>query len=225
MIHGPNNVGKSNVLQAMDLYFRAEAFLSENAPAGEHIFSADDFAEKWGYSVAEIFDFLNPMPIDIRCICNSADQSDPQSRLAISVRPTRGGEQQIAVEMTHDGKFCLDNRFALIGTNRRLMLEDRTPPGLHIVPQQLRDALFDAKESRDARMVRRWELFVEAMRQFEDILGQGVFHTAFDRPNNKADLVFDRGNVREPLDLLGSGVQQIVALLGQLILSPTRFHR
>jgi hypothetical protein len=115
----------------------------------------------------------------------------------------------------------IGSRFVLLGVNRRLRVEDTTPPGLHIVPQQLRDALFDAKESREVAVVRRWELFVEAMRQFESILGRsGRFETAFDRPNNQADLVFDSGDMREPVDLLGSGVQQIVALLGQLLLTP-----
>jgi hypothetical protein len=94
-------------------------------------------------------------------------------------------------------------------------------PSLRIVPQELRDALFDAKESREIAMTRRWELFVEAMKQFEPILGPGRFDTAFDRKSNQADLVFDSGDMRVPVDLLGSGVQQIVALLGQLLMTPT----
>jgi len=105
-----------------------------------------------------------------------------------------------------------------LGVNRRPM--SITSPTLHIVPQRLRDALFDAKESREGTTVRRWELFVEAMQQFESILGPGWFATAFDRQSNQADLVLDSGNVRVPVDLLGSGVQQIVALLGQLLMTP-----
>ena len=114
----------------------------------------------------------------------------------------------------------VSSRFVLLGVYRHLLGDVSVSPGLYIVPQELRDALFDAKESREAAVTRRWELFVEAMKQFESIMGPGWFGTSFDRPNNCADLVLDRGDVRMPVDLMGSGVQQIVALLGQLLLTP-----
>jgi hypothetical protein len=54
-------------------------------------------------------------------------------------------------------------------------------------------------------------------------VGPGQFETAFDRQTGRADLVFDNGEVAYPIDWLGSGVQQMVALLGALALTRARY--
>lgn len=259
VIHGENNLGKSNLLQAMDLFFR---LLDLSSMGGERsLFS--DFASI-GHPVNEIFNLTRPGPIEMTGVLWIAKDRLERAGLETSMP---GGTRQIEIsvrlkQIEHrvehriaefafgsgqerrtafdsgllqrdakdikrflSGLYLLQtgkrsSHFVLLGVNRRLMVEDTTPPGLHIVPQRLRDALFDAKESREATMVRRWELFLEAMKQFAPILGPGRFDTAFDRGTNQADLVLDSGEARVPVDLLGSGVQQIVALLGQLLMTP-----
>ncbi len=263
VIHGPNNVGKSNLLQAMDLYFRLLDLVSlspdlkdRRDPVGAKMIGTLDSFEQLGHPVSEIFNFIKPAPLELMGTFSFTAEEQEQfgfgqilsaiQKIGIraSIQTLPGSlEDGLEVQIVHltSGmtspvlkktlKFLgklrqpqaqkTGNRFVLLGVNRRSRAEDITPPSLHIVPQLLRDALFDAKESREAAVVRRWELFVEAMKQFESTLGHsGRFETAFDRPNNQADLVFDSGDMREPVDLLGSGVQQIVALLGQLLLTP-----
>jgi len=249
VIHGENNVGKSNLLQAMDLFFRLlEIVWDKEFPRNPKLIPASNF-ERLGHPVNEIFNLVEPTPLQVTGTFSfSEDKFGPwlpnqvQSSEELGIRASLQGDD-VQVQIVHLSPGLSDqevllfvlnflprvqlwqarktyNRFVLLGVNRRLMVEDTTPPGLHIVPQQLRDALFDAKESREATMVRRWELFVEAMKQFEPILGPGRFDTAFDRQSNQADLVFDSGDMRIAVNLLGSGVQQSVALLGQLLMTP-----
>jgi bifunctional DNA-binding transcriptional regulator/antitoxin component of YhaV-PrlF toxin-antitoxin module len=253
VIHGKNNVGKSNLLQAMDLYFRLLGTLRDFPRADAEIadvvnwdFPAVSDLEEWGHPSDEIFNFTEPKPIEMTgAFALTARQreqfglerSKSSVELGIQLLVKNGGlgvgtkmggvpEPVLRSLLDHLSTVRLlqakriSNRFALIGVNRHVLGDTSVAPSLHVVPQEVRDKLFDAKESREATMVRRWELFVEAMRQFEPILGSGRFDTAFDRRSNQADLVFDKGNVRVPVGLLGSGVQQIAALLGQLLLTP-----
>jgi len=255
VIHGENNVGKSNLLQAMDLFFRLLKLTSPSVqtgpmkiieyPAGVIKEKLTDL-DKLGHPTEEIFNFIEPAPMEMTGTFSfTAEQRKRlglelpslKIRLRVSLQahtveiqtvhldsslPTPALHQVLPflsqVQLLQTQKTS--SRFVLLSINRRITVEDATPPSLHIVPQKLRDALFDAKESRETVLVHRWELFVETMKQFEPILGPGQFATAFDRQSNQADLVLDRGDVRLPVDLLGSGVQQIVALLGQLLMTP-----
>jgi bifunctional DNA-binding transcriptional regulator/antitoxin component of YhaV-PrlF toxin-antitoxin module len=254
VIHGKNNVGKSNLLQAMDLYFRLLGALRDfpGTDAGLADVVSWDYPrvselEDWGHPVGEIFNFTEPTPIEMTGAFAltkeqreqfDLERSQASVELGIQVLLQNNSGLGVGTEMKGIPESKLralldyfstvrllqakrvSSRFALIGVNRHVLGDESVAPSLHIVPQEVRDKLFDAKESREATMVRRWELFVEAMQQFEPILGVGRFDTAFDRQSNHADLVFDSGDVRVPVDLLGSGVQQITALLGQLLLTP-----
>jgi hypothetical protein len=258
VIHGENNIGKSNLLQAMDLFFR----MLDKSTFREESDTFEAF-ERIGHPVDEIVNLSRPVPIELTGVFwidkerleragieTSAPTGVRQVTVSIRLRQVEhkvkhqiniifqdGNKrteaasssllQRDAAEILRflSGIYLIQSGkrsslYVLLGVNRRLMVEDTTPPSLHIVPQQFRDALFDAKESREAPMVRRWDLFVEAMEQFQPILGPGRFDTSFDRQSGHADLVFDNGETRVPLDLLGSGVQQIVALLGQLLVTP-----
>jgi hypothetical protein len=250
VIHGENNVGKSNLLQAMDLYFRLlELRLKDQnsfliGDSGRTISTEHVNFNKLGHPAKEIFNLLEPTPMELKGTFSfTAKQQEYFGRslplVSIGLRVSRQ-ENNIRIQTVRldpglpppDLEQVLaflsqkhlwqaqkpSERYMLLGVYRGSITT--ALPTLHIVPQWLRDALFDAKESREGTKVRRWELFVEAMKQFEPILGPGRFATAFDRQSNRADLVFDNGDVRVPVDLLGSGVQQIVALLGQLLMMP-----
>lgn len=249
VIHGPNNVGKSNLLQAMDLYFRILNLLSGQESPSAKVTRRRDRFDKLGYRVDEVFNFVEPIPLELTgSFSLSSNQKEKLGLKKLSSTTFDIGlnislqTDEVTIQIVHLTSGTTSemlkrvltfltrvylpqtsesrSRFVLLGVNRHLAIEDATSPSSHIVPQQLRNALFDAKESREATMVRRWELFIEAMKQFENILGLGRFETAFDRQHSQADLVFDKGNVRIPVDLLGSGIQQVVVLLGQLLLTP-----
>jgi hypothetical protein len=251
VIHGSNNVGKSNLLQAIDLFFRLLSQMPRNPRITSNTINlAPTELETWGYLMENIFNLVELAPIELvgefEFTAKERGQfglKPSQAEIQIGIQLYLKATNSIEIRFTHltkdittevinriffgfgIGSELLKTRifsgqFALLGINRRVISENNISSGLHVVPQQLRDALFDAKESREVEMVRRWSLFVEAMQEFENILGPGRFDTAFDRQNNQADLVFDAETMRVPVDLLGSGVQQVVALLGQLLLTP-----
>jgi ABC-type cobalamin/Fe3+-siderophores transport system ATPase subunit len=266
VIHGENNVGKSNLLEAMWLFFR----LVNKISLGSGLeLPSKRFQEITHVSATDVFNLIEPLPIELTGhFVISIDRlrragigpphlsTDPVTIRLMLTRMPSGVRLQIkefsfgGIDAVYEdepvklGNETFDprwfasqvasvlaqaytpqveqkaNRFILIGSHRHTYAETLSPSSLQIVPQSLRDALFDAKESLEVTMIRRWELFVEAMQQFEPILGPGRFETAFYRQSSQADLVFDSGDMRVPVYLLGSGVQQIVALLGQLLMTP-----
>src|SRR5436190_1702193 len=120
VLHGANNSGKTNVLHAMDAYFRL-------LRTGSNI---------------------------------SKDQ-------VVTLEAGSGGPP-----------------FALLD------LAAAAPEAGGLVPQTLRDALFDARQSLKREERRRWSLFVQLARELEPELGSGAFDTAFDRATGRASLVY-----------------------------------
>lgn len=238
VIHGPNNVGKSNLLQAMDLFFKILGNLFKlnlyHATINPRKVGSNQFTY-WGFNPTEIFNLVKPLPIKLDGIFSFTDteltdydinKNLGNVKITFTISPFSQDNVKLTAayditnsqmkEFVTSSYFGENKGFGLLGLNRHYTTTDNS----QIVPQQLRDELFDAKEAWGTDLVKRWELFVETMKAFEDIFGPSEFSTAFDRPNNKADLVLDKDYVRIPVDLLGSGIQQLVALLGQLILTP-----
>ncbi len=79
--------------------------------------------------------------------------------------------------------------------------------------------MFDARESTDLLRTRRWRAFVEEMKTFSDVTGSGEFVVSYDRSAGNARLLFETSAFRVPLRLLGTGVQQLAALLGHLLMT------
>lgn len=96
-------------------------------------------------------------------------------------------------------------------------------PGDGLVPTAILDALFDARQSLDREQRARWNLFARMSREMEVELGPGQFETAFDRKSGRASLVYDTASATYPLEWLGSGAQQMVALLACLALTRAKF--
>ncbi|MBU0495082.1 MAG: AAA family ATPase [Chloroflexi bacterium] len=254
VIHGENNVGKSNLLEALDLFFKLLGH-EKTLPKDSQRIPSGDFQNDVGYSVTDIFNFLEPLPIELmghffvspaRLRESGIELSLEAEQVSVGItlkhtrdaveyrisrfRPTKGGKDWRGLNFANELlKFLarvsmpqtrrVSDRFVLVKLHRRTRLVDTARPTLQVVPQGLREVLFDIRQSKAAAEARRWDLFVQAMSRFAPILGPGQFDTAFDRESGHADLVFDSGDVRVPVDLLGSGVQQIVALLGQLLMT------
>lgn len=91
--------------------------------------------------------------------------------------------------------------------------ELRSPRAL--IPPDLTLALFDAQQAQSPR----WESFVGALSQFSEIL-PGQPDLRFRRRENRAEIIFTQPNRKPvPSHLLGSGVQQIINLLGRLVMT------
>lgn len=241
VIHGPNNVGKSNLLQAIDLFFRLmdQILYTDITVYSDELSIPCSLPNNLGYTERQAFNLSNPKGISLEADfyaemgrgTRAFDLHVIFQDQRLSVGPDMLGIDWLEIKddwlnllnkvlPKWDARQNIKSPYVILEVNRRLMVEDDTPPNGQIVPQQLRDALFDAKESLDTFWSNRWDLFVTSMQSFADILGPGQFVTAFDRVKGQANLAFDQGDVRIPVDLLGSGIQQIVALLGQLLLTP-----
>lgn len=272
VIHGENNVGKSNLLEAIALFFGLLGY-GQKIPVRPQKIDSVNFRNDVGFSVTDIFNFAEPLPIEMRGHFSVSPRFFRGAGIAFPSTPPGSPEpapdpyQQVwRIEIGLNLRYRLDSaeywvgqfrimggtdvafreytvkdkeqlakslakasvpqtgrasdRFILLKLHRRISGVDLSTPTLQVVPQGLRDVLFDIRNSKAAAEARRWDLFVQAMSRFAPILGPGEFDTAFDRESGKADLVFDSGDMRVPVDLLGSGVQQIVALLGQLLMTP-----
>jgi hypothetical protein len=115
--------------------------------------------------------------------------------------------------------------FTLLQVDRTLFGDagaQRSPRDRGLVPKSLALQLYDARESIEPSLVGRWQLFQELTATLSDIAGEGQFRPVYDRRTQEAELVLERGARRIPVHLLGSGVQQLVALVGQILMTQGR---
>lgn len=113
-------------------------------------------------------------------------------------------------------------RFEMVNVLRQT-LGDAPVSGRHLVPAELLLALYDARESVDKKVYQRWELFKDTLATLSDILGPGEIVPLYDRASGKANLALQRPEGRLPVHLLGSGAQQLIALIGRLALTDADF--
>lgn len=275
VIHGENNVGKSNLLQAIDVFFA----LLEAFPRSPTAMSYTTRFEpiRWDQEAlfhrvvdhppAMLFNLESPHPItmagtllldpDALATAKVYGGEVQAATLEIELQIERdfsvryevltlrlldqGGNWSVSEELTHHRwaillesvlvPFSLEKdiqpRYVLIGTDRRTRSDRHSSEGEPaapvnsrsegLIPDSLLLALYDAKESIEPLRYRRWELFVEVMREFEDIVGKGQLVATYDRRMNKANLALQTDKARIPVDVQGSGVQQLVALLARLL--------
>lgn len=269
ILHGDNNVGKSNLLEAMHLFFRllSKAGSGEKLPFKPVDVSAADFLDRTGHEPAFIFNVDARAPIELSgrlsvqpdelkaaqieplCDTGSVDitlrleWSNGAVRYAVrqftfadGLDATGAGTpkdqlrfvQRFAVflarnHLIHDG----DDRpsFALIEETRRVKSPsgpDTVDEGGGLIPQALMRRLYKAKDSLDADRVGTWELFAELSAACFPQLGEGQFVARFDIERARATLNWETGRRRLPVQLLGSGIQQALALIGQLLTTDAR---
>ncbi|WP_069470411.1 AAA family ATPase [Candidatus Marithrix sp. Canyon 246] len=260
VIHGENNVGKSNLLEAMQLFF--QLLLVQDGLAKKMRFSE---LEEQGFYPSNIFNLEKPVPIEI----NVTFTLQPEELELADIQPLLPSSKvQIAIQLKHLNSDNLDykitkyqfangtdvshhevsaeqktyaarlalflaqhfilktketsNRFALIRLDRRIS-PDEIEAERSVVPQALSLQLYDAKESPEPSHYKRWELFVKIMKKFNDVLNLGEFVVLFNRHTGRANLAFQSPSTRIPIDLLGSGIQQIIALIARLLMSNANF--
>ncbi|MDM8566235.1 AAA family ATPase [Candidatus Halobeggiatoa sp. HSG11] len=217
VIHGENNVGKSNVLEAMQLFFSMY-----NMP---NSYSVKDRLDKIFFNKKEIFTFGLNNPIDISVTLDCGITTD----VAIYTSISNDGNFIIKNSKSSSSPTCFEDfikkHFELIGVDRQIN-DKETESKRCIVPQSLLLQLYDIKDSPDPEIFEKWELFISTLQKFNDILGEGEFISVFDRESNRANLVFQpetKPRRRIPIEILGSGIQQVVALITRLLVSDADF--
>jgi len=266
VIHGENNVGKSNVLEAMQLFFQLLLLQKthQSVPITWRQQLSFSEIEEQGFYPSELFNLEMPMPIELNVTFTIQPEelkqaniqpplptSEVQLALQLSsihtdfeyrilkyqfadgtdvTHPEITAEQKtFAVQFAHflAQSFLLktketSNRFALIRLDRRI-LQTEIEAVRSVIPQVLCLQLYDAKESPEPSHYKRWALFVSIMKKFNDVLGEGEFVVLFNRHTGRANLAFQTPLTRIPINLLGSGIQQIVALIARLLMSNASF--
>lgn len=248
VLHGPNNVGKSNLLEAMALYFHLLGLEQDGwLPLSIDRRINDQEFERLGFIRSEMFNLKHPDPIEMR----AEILTDPQELAQAGIKPlipcdrvrvevvlqwagtfvayrvTRfvfaDGTDATAAQASPEKKTFVLKLAKFLTQNFLIRAEaaDRFAriPVNRLLDPHLALALYDAKESAEIEEVRRWERFVEVMGLFKDILGDGSFVATYDRKAAQANLVYQTADERIPLRLLGSGVQQIVSLIGHMLMT------
>lgn len=237
VLHGANNVGKSNLLQAIELFFRCVVLGISGAEFSLNPQNLPGFPEPRFF-----FHLERPAPIALSAII---DAQPDEIRVDGIRKPITEVMIDIAIVLKPDGlikceiKRALPGmrslgdvrwgdflsqlawksgvsttapRFALVGVRRDL---EQDPVLYGGASAPLAQEMYSCRDSLDRGKRNRWRSFVRAMEELKEITGEGVFEVI--RPEAKASLVFDTEGMRIPLTLLGSGVQQIASLLGNAL--------
>ncbi len=273
VIHGPNNVGKSNLLEALQLPFLLLGLEDEKKEPLPFQFpwllpSAEKL-QGFGLEPSEWFTLGAPSQIDIRLVLtftdeelrrqgikkvydcqrveielridgypsavtwqilryrfnDGADAAAPDAHAAAPDAHAASVEERTA-EVKRLQQFARDlarsviwTRFVLLNLHRELAGDQRPHHRRGVISDALALALFDARESPDPREYQRWAAFVDVCRQFDDVLGGAEPVIAFDRVAGRATLYLQSSAGRLPAHLLGTGVQQLLAITARMLVT------
>lgn len=245
IIHGDNNVGKSNLLEAMELFFACLAgieSIQEKNYRFSHLMGGVDL------DPLTFFNQTTPRPIHFRASVSFSPEdvvhlerqdlpTTVQVQLTLSKQagpaPTGGinvafpgQSSEVAALLPHLISLNRDltRRFQHVGVHREIRSgfynqnnQASAPTGRQLIPPALSLALYDLYNAEDPQHVARWELFVSALQDFKELFDNGTPVPIFRRAENRAFVTIQTsGGGRIAVDLLGSGLQQIIGLLGRL---------
>lgn len=235
VLHGDNNVGKSNLLEAIGLAIVAPSLASPNGRAA--------FAAR-GYDPTEIFTLGAPRPIvlevelalsadEAREVLGGASLLDFTGGVAyrVEIAPTLASVQvqSTSTTLSEQGLKLLTQwlgsadprRYDLLKDTRVLHALSRqtTSVSAERLPQDLLLRLYDSKNSIDN--LGPWRAFAESLSMLSDTLGEGELVPLYDRSDRVAHLAWESRDAsqRIPVKLLGTGIQQIIGLVGHLVLT------
>lgn len=248
VLYGPNNAGKSNLLRAMELYFRLLGAGEAVTKTQQQMLDVADpaFAELLAVS----FNRKQPEPIrftvdwsiandllehyglfgELSCSAISTVLQLTLNGRALELRVQKWQMGDRDVAAMDRGKDA-----SLVGFAQQIrrLLSDATPfqqehpvlpcarlaQSFEPFPQSLRDALFDARQSRDPAQRRRWGVYAKVAGELASELGEGAWDTVFDRHTGHADVIWTHGDASLCLSEMGSGVQRLAGLLAELSLA------
>jgi hypothetical protein len=264
VIHGDNNVGKSNLLEAMFLFFRllSRDFCGDRLPIQRpHPIAWEHFEEKTGFRLQDCFNFATRSAIELRAEIDVSTEDLREANIAplagtspVSValelapsglgaellvrefkfsdgRPIAGGSAATRGEALKFALFLARNllvhdreerpAFALIEESRQIRGEFEPRSTGTSIPQLLEMRLYKAKDSLDSTRVRAWERFDETVSRLSGTTGRvGV---RYDVDHQRAETYLAHGDQRMPARLLGSGLQHLISIVGQLLTTDARF--
>ena len=272
VIHGDNNVGKSNLLDALWLTFRLVSSSDRcSSPQLSRRIPVTEF-ETNALSLVELFPVgaIRPMfkaHLDVSLSRSDLEHSDVQPRIeqatydasvgltvkqfdhqvevAYTVDDSGVGTDgigneherfRVQVQLLHTIAGWSDSRsrstFASIDANRRRAasrkMDDSRRPEFGLLPALLEAELYDARDSADVNRHASWLRFQKAVATVSDLFGGGEVNAVHPRNGqpSRPHLVIDERPTEDELivhrlrlEQQGSGVQQLVALLGHILMA------
>jgi len=234
VIHGENNVGKSNLLEAQFLFLQIIPFLAEKfsmRTAKELLTSLDieiDLSQYLTTSEKYLFPINDASTHEIslsgdfmgkKIAFHLIGIDKPSNQIRVIKKANTPSEKLFEV-IKHLQKQLSHLKVLLIGVDR-LISQAEIELTRRIIPHSLMLQLYDLRNELEPTSYQRWLLFVKTMKKFNDILGdpEGEFISLFDRKNNRANLAYQSATHRIPVELLGSGIQQLIVLIARLLVS------
>lgn len=229
VIHGDNNVGKSNLVEAMALFFLL--LDAEEGPSGGVASSYErradaDNARSFGYFIEQGIEPNDIFPLDntgepIRFHAEIAADDGARQAVSIELRRVEGALTWTSTP-ERSKRAMRAPRFALLRADRTLLSiagAGSAPTHREPLPKELGLMLFDGQEAEPGSKEReRFLHFLQSLDSFRHLLGDGGWRVRYDRRAESADLVFESGVRRTPLRLMGSGVHQIINIAARLSL-------
>lgn len=229
VIHGDNNVGKSNLVEAMALFFLL--LDAEEGPSGGVASSYErradaDNARSFGYFIEQGIEPSDIFPLDntgepIRFHAEIAADDGARQAVSIELRRVEGALTWTSTP-ERSKRAMRAPRFALLRADRTLLSisgAGSAPTHREPLPKELGLMLFDGQEAEPGSKEReRFLHFLQSLDSFRHLLGDGGWRVRYDRRAESADLVFESGVRRTPLRLMGSGVHQVVNIAARLSL-------
>ena len=236
VFYGLNNVGKSNIFQALGLW---QWMLTQQL--AKLNMSLQQFEDVFGSLLFQLGS-NNLIHLEINTVLNRLDFGKDTERLALKVGSAN------TIQMTHqiqlklhrgeveggisqvydttktlpftDAKQAFRTAFHTIHASRRLhpeRKEQENSPNQVVSDHNLKRSLFYAYLSRDLEQKRRLEAIKRLLTESPFSLGE--LDIALDPQNDQIDIGFVRPDGRLPLESLGSGAQQLLLVLGQIFLN------
>ena len=232
VIHGGNNVGKSNLLEAQFLFLQIMPFLVEKlAMSTPEELSTSlaiemDLSKYLKTSEKYLFPINNASTHEISLSGHLMGEKIAFNvigvdKLSGQIRVKASTPSEKLFEVINNLRKQLTHlKVLLIGVDR-LISQAEIEPSRSIIPHSLMLQLYDLRDELEPENYQRWLLFVKTMKKFNDILGddEGEFISIFNRKNNCANLAYQSATHRTPVELLGSGIQQLIALVARLLVS------
>lgn len=218
---GLNDVGKSNIFQALELW----SFLASKPHSDE--FDIEDLQRRFGKlfirfgqrSETEISVYLTGLEeapaIRVKVTISDYSQRDNSFLYHIEETIIDGG-REIPYSLNDHSRLRL---LHIIDAHRRINQEKRDSKAElgSITSDNLKQALFYAYLSSDQSQKRRLGAIKNHLAQPPYQLGE--LDIALDPANDEIQIGFVRADGRLPIENLGSGMQQLLLVLGQLFLN------
>jgi hypothetical protein len=258
VFHGANDVGKSNILQALDMFFQILPVAVQSASGQEdqegraqaHVllpyrflqpYSETIFRQNGDGRIAWLARLRLPQVDKVVTVGLTIVNAPGGLRLEL-IWPDGEPEDQVKQLLSDYA-----NDFTLVAAERRLAREwlgDETQPvefaprerhGSPVEPARLKQMLFEAVNHRDMSQRQRFKRMTQLL---DEAFGVGQLDVTWDSPREverrrpdeplryvrDIQLRFFRPDLPEglPIEDSGSGVQQVVLMLGQIIFNPGR---